>query len=346
MTLKTIAVDAMGGDFGPSVTVPAALKILQNHKKLKLILVGDESTLKQMLDQQQASKVRNRIEIQHASEVVGMDEPPAQAVRRKRDSSMRVAVNLVKEGRADSCVSAGNTGALMATSHLVLRTLPGVDRPAIMASFPAVNGKEVHMLDLGANVDSSAKHLLQFAVMGSIAVSAIKGIKKPKVALLNVGEEEIKGNEQVKQTAQYLSSAKSINYKGYIEGDAIFKGVADVVVCDGFVGNVTLKAVEGATKLIAENLRDVISSGWFTKLCGFLALPIFKSLKGELDPGKRNGASFLGLQGVVVKSHGGADINAFACALEKAITEAEMDIPQHISEQVKEILDSFDSEDN
>ena len=247
----------MGGDYGPPVVVPAAIKVLVRCSALQLILVGDRDILqKELLAHEIADDVKKRLVIHHASEQVEMNESPAQALRTKKDSSMRVAINLVKENQAEACVSAGNTGALMATARFVLKTLPGIDRPAIISTFPTLAGKKnVRMLDLGANVDSSADHLFQFAVMGSVLASAVDGIEAPKVYLLNIGHEEIKGNELVKQTAQLLLNTRSVNYAGYIEGDQIYKGDADVVVCDGFVGNVALKSSEGVALFIFKFLK-------------------------------------------------------------------------------------------
>jgi glycerol-3-phosphate acyltransferase PlsX len=317
----TVAIDAMGGDFGPEVTVAAALRALSAHSQLKLILVGDLSSLERVLAAQNA-QVSNRLVLHHASQQVSMDELPSQALRTKKDSSMRVAINLVKEGAAQACVSAGNTGALMATARFVLKTLPGVDRPAIIAAFPtAVEGKVVRMLDLGANVDSCADHLYQFAIMGSLLVSAIDGIASPKVALLNIGQEEIKGNDQVKQTAQLLSESAAIHYYGYIEGDKIFSGNVDVIVCDGFVGNVSLKSMEGIAKLIGRITKEAFKRNWFSSLMGLIAYPVMRQVKKRIDPARHNGASLLGLQGIVVKSHGGADIVAFTQAIHQAVAE-------------------------
>ncbi|EKD70385.1 MAG: hypothetical protein ACD_46C00547G0001 [uncultured bacterium] len=279
--------------------------------------------------------------IQHASQTVEMDELPSLALRTKKDSSMRVAVNLVKEGKAQACVSAGNTGALMATARFVLKTLPGIDRPAIISTMPTSNpNKNMRMLDLGANVDSSADILMQFAIMGSVLVSAIENIPSPKVYLLNIGEEEIKGNEQVKQTAQLLSATKLINYAGYIEGDAIYAGDADVVVCDGFVGNVALKTTEGVAILIGNLIKQSFMQNWLTKLAGLIAKPVLKKLVKRIDPSRYNGATLIGLQGVVIKSHGGASVNGFAHAIKEAIMNAEKNIPELIRHKVEEIVKS------
>lgn len=335
----TIAIDAMGGDFGPEITVPAAISALTLHPQLKLILVGDSASLQSVLACQK-STTTDRLLVLHASQQVSMSELPSQALRTKKDSSMRVAINLVKEGKAQACVSAGNTGALMATARFVLKTLPGIDRPAIIATFPTmVDGKRVHMLDLGANVDSCADHLYQFAIMGSLLVSEIEGIASPKVALLNIGQEEIKGNDQVKQTAQLLSDSKAIHYHGYIEADQVFSGDADLIVSDGFVGNVALKAMEGTAKLITQITKEAFTQHWFSRLLGLIAYPIIRQVKKRIDPSRYNGASFLGLQGIVVKSHGGANVLAFTHAISQALMEIEHDIPKRIREEVGTLLE-------
>ncbi|NLO79004.1 MAG: phosphate acyltransferase PlsX [Xanthomonadaceae bacterium] len=331
----TIALDAMGGDHGPSVVVPAAAQILRRHSQVKLILVGDEQVLKQHLAQQRL-ETSERLQIHHASQVVGMDELPSHALRNKKDSSMRVAINLVKEGVADACVSAGNTGALMATARFVLKTLPGVDRPAITALVPTRNGF-ARLLDLGANVDCSADHLLQFAVMGAVLAEAIDGKPNPRVGLLNIGEEEIKGNDQIKQAARLLSES-NLNYIGYVEGDGIFKGVADVIVCDGLVGNVALKTMEGVGTVIAEFMREEFSRNLFTKLAGLAALPVLRALQKRIDSRGYNGGSLLGLRGIVVKSHGSADAYSYSRAIDVAILEVERAVPTRIDQHLADML--------
>lgn len=335
--VKTIALDAMGGDHGLKVIVPAALHILKRHPNVNLILVGKEDQLAPLL-QETGKSFENRWEIVHASEEVAMNESPSQALRSKKDSSMRVAVNLVKEGRAEACVSAGNTGALMAIARYVLKTLPGIDRPAIIASFPTKNEHEVHVLDLGANVDSSPENLYQFGVMGSILASAADNIPNPKVGLLNVGEEEIKGSELVKKANELFEKSKAINYIGYVEGDTIFDNVADVVVCDGFVGNAVLKATEGVVKMIAQYVKTAFKEAWWIKLALLPTFPIFRRLIKQLDPERYNGATLLGLNGIVIKSHGSANINAFAFSVEEAIFEVDKNIPQLIRDKVSSVL--------
>lgn len=323
----TIALDGMGGDIGPDVVVPAALRVLETAgDSVRLILVGQEDALIGRLRQAKAGS-DPRLVVRHASQLVSMDESPAQALRVKKDSSMRVAINLVKQGEADACVSAGNTGALMATSRFVLKTLPGIDRPAICTMLPTVRGY-TRVLDLGANVDSKAEHLLQFAVMGSVLAN-VNGIERPCVGLLNIGEEDIKGNEQVKEAAQLLA-ASDLNYVGFVEGDGIFLDNVDVVVCDGFVGNVALKSSEGVAKLIRHYMTQEFQRNLLTRLVGLIALPVLRAFGRKIDPRRYNGASLLGLQGIVVKSHGGADALAFANAIQVAMLEAERKVPQQI----------------
>lgn len=335
--VKTIALDAMGGDHGPKVIVIAALHILERHPNVNLIFVGKKNQLGPLL-QETGKSFENRWEIVHASEEIAMDESPSQALRSKKDSSMRVAVNLVKEGRAKACVSAGNTGALMATARYVLKTLPGIDRPAIIASFPTKNKNQVRVLDLGANVDSGPENLYQFGVMGSILASAADNISNPKVGLLNVGEEEIKGNELVKKANELFEKSKAISYIGYVEGDTIFDNVADVVVCDGFVGNAVLKATEGVVKMIAQSVRTAFKEAWWVKLALLPAFPTLRRLIKQLDSERYNGATLLGLNGIVIKSHGSANINAFSFAVEEAICEVDKNIPQLIKDKVSNVL--------
>ena len=330
-----IALDAMGGDHGPHVTVSAALHILKKQDDIKLILVGDQAVLTATVGQV-GTEFGTRLEIQHASQVVAMDEPPSQALRGKKDSSMRVAINLVKEGKAHACVSAGNTGALMATARFVLKTLSGINRPAICTILPTVSG-HTHVLDLGANIDSTAQDLFEFAVMGAVLASAVDNIPRPTVGLLNIGEEEIKGNEQVKQAAQLLSESE-LNYIGFVEGDDIYLDPPDVVVCDGFIGNVMLKASEGVAKMFVHYLKREFRRNLFSKLAALVALPVLKSFGKQLDPRAYNGASLLGLQGIVVKSHGSADEYAFGKAILVARTEAIKNVPRLISDQLERHL--------
>lgn len=333
----------MGGDIGLEVTIPASLYVLRENPDVRFIFVGIEDQLKPILDEQ-AADVKDRIEIQHASQLVAMDERPSQALRFKKDSSMRVAINLVKEGRADACVSAGNTGALMATARFVLKTIRGISRPAIIARFPTQKAdKVVRMLDLGANVESPAEHIFQFALMGSIMAEASDNLERPTVGLLNIGEEEIKGNETVKQVSEMLSNCKPINYVGYIEGDVIFTGDVDVVVCDGFVGNIALKACEGIATLIRNNSRRAFKRNWLTRFSAVPALPVLKRITRSIDPRRRNGASMVGLNGIVIKSHGGADRVAFAHAIREAILEVDKNIPEVIRQRLETVFNHTSS---
>jgi len=326
----------MGGDHGLNVVVPACIRATRRNPTLKLMLVGDQGQINTHLKQSGVSS-HHQFSIVHASEVVGMDELPSHALRNKKDSSMRVAINLVKEGRADACVSAGNTGALMATARFVLKTLPGIDRPAIIAAMPTLTGK-TRVLDLGANVDSCAEHLFQFAVMGTALIQAIDKKPNPKIALLNIGVEEIKGNDQVKRTAHMLSQCRVMNYVGYVEGDHFFTGNVDLVVCDGFVGNVALKSSEGLAKLMLQVMKDAFSRNWFYKCLGLIALPALRYMKSRLDPAKYNGATLLGLNGIVVKSHGGASEKAFLNAIEEAIIEVNSDVVPLVKEKIADFI--------
>ena len=325
MAQLTLAVDAMGGDHGLSVTIPAVARLLRQHAELHILVVGQAVPLAEAV---KAAGLAGhaRLEIVPATEVVEMHDPIPVALRNKKDSSMRVAINQVRDGRAQAAVSAGNTGALMAISRFVLKTLPGIDRPAICTAIPTRNG-HCHMLDLGANVDSEPEHLLQFALMGAAVVRAVDGVEAPRVALLNIGEEDIKGNEQIKLAARLLQQHPGLNYTGYIEGNAVFAGDADVVVCDGFVGNVALKTMEGVASMISQMIREEIGRSWLKKLSGLLALPVLRGLKGRLDPERYNGASLVGLNGIVVKSHGGVGEHGFAAALEVALLEAKRNVP-------------------
>ena len=331
----TIALDAMGGDHGASVVTAAAKQVLEDNNNVRLILVGDQEVLNKELSNLNLSTDKN-LSVKHASQKVEMDESPALALRNKKDSSMRVAINLVKDGVADACVSAGNTGALMATSRFVLKTLPGIDRPAICCALPTMTG-HTHMLDLGANVDTDAEHLFQFAVMASTLVEAVDNNSSPTIGLLNVGEEDIKGDETVK-AANKLLVESGLNYVGFVEGDDIYKGTVDVVVCDGFVGNVSLKTTEGVAKMISQFMKEEFMRNPFTKLAGLLASPVLKAFKRRIDPRAYNGATLLGLRGVVIKSHGGADAFSFANAIKVAVVEVDKKVPQTIPNQLEYLL--------
>ncbi|GAB4397464.1 MAG: phosphate acyltransferase PlsX [Rhodoferax sp.] len=317
----TLAIDCMGGDHGPVVTLPACRAFLDSHAEVRLILVGRPEVL--------VDWVHPRVEVQAASEVVGMDDPVELALRRKKDSSMRLTIEAVKQGRAQAAVSAGNTGALMAIARYVLKTLEGIDRPAIAAQIPNARGGGTTVLDMGANVDCSAQHLLQFALMGSALVSALGGDTNPSVGLLNIGEEAIKGNEVIKQTAELLRAAAAqgdLNFHGNVEGNDIFKGTVDIVVCDGFVGNVALKASEGLASMIVDFMRREFSRNWLTKASALMAYPVIAALKQRMDHRRYNGGALLGLRGLVFKSHGSADALAFENALARAYDAARNDL--------------------
>jgi glycerol-3-phosphate acyltransferase PlsX len=330
----TVALDCMGGDHGAPVTVSAALRFLEREPQARIVLVGRGEVLEAELRRHRA-ETGERLRIQAASEIVEMDEPPAQALRGKRDSSMRIAIDLVKDGEADACVSAGNTGALMAISRFVLKMLPGIERPAIASFLPTLRGRTC-VLDLGANVDCTAEHLQQFGVMGSCLVSAVEHVERPSVGLLNIGEEEIKGNEVVKQAAELLRES-GLNFLGNVEGTDIYKGTTDVIVCDGFVGNVALKTSEGLAQMLAQYLREEFGRNLFTRICGFIALPVINAFRHRVDHRRYNGASLLGLKGIVVKSHGSADAYAFAFAIQRAYEEARHNILARIGERIASI---------
>ena len=330
----TIALDCMGGDHGAHVTVPAALDFIDGVEDAQVVLVGIPEAIETELKRRRA-KAGGRIRIEAAPEVVEMDESPASALRGKRASSMRLAIDLVKSEKADACVSAGNTGALMAMSRFVLKMLPGIERPAIASFLPTQRGRTC-VLDLGANVDCTAEHLLQFAVMGSSLVSAVEHIERPTVGLLNIGEEEIKGNEVVKQAAELMRDS-SLNFYGNIEGTDIYKGTTDVIVCDGFVGNVALKTSEGLAQMLAMYLRQEFNRNLFTRLSGAMALPVINAFRRRVDPRRYNGASLLGLKGIVVKSHGSADSFSLRFAIERAYEEAHNDMLHGISERMASI---------
>jgi len=327
----TVAVDAMGGDHGAHVTVPAVLRFLKEQSDVKVVLVGQQEVLEAELKTHHAAP-NSRLVIRHASEIVGMDEAPQSAMKNKKDSSMRVAINLVKEGEAHACVSAGNTGALMATARFVLKMIPGVERPAIAKLLPTMKG-ETCVLDLGANVDCTPQHLTQFAIMGSALMGALHHTDNPSVGLLNIGSEDIKGNEVVKLASEMLANS-GLNFYGNVEGNDIYKGTVDVVACDGFTGNVALKASEGLAKMLVSLLRDEFKRTWWTKLLALFALPVLSRFQKKMDPRRYNGASLVGLRGIVVKSHGGADQTAFYWALKQAVEEARSGVIERITERV------------
>ncbi|HCV19930.1 MAG TPA: phosphate acyltransferase PlsX [Gammaproteobacteria bacterium] len=321
----TLAVDMMGGDKGLAVTAPGIRRALQNYSNLHCLLVGRQTDIVSLLGDLSGNP---NVEIVQAAEVVDMHESPATALRSKKNSSMRVAINLVAEGRADACVSAGNTGALMATARFVLRMLPGVDRPAIISALPRADS-HVHMLDLGANVDSSPEILLQFGLMAVSMVRSLEHVQQPTIGLLNVGSEDIKGSEIIKRAAD-LFKASEINYVGYVEGDDIFQGEVDIIVCDGFAGNVALKTSEGLAQMLVKVMREEYTRNLWTRLAAFLSIPVLRSFRARVDHRRYNGAVLLGLNGTVVKSHGGADSFAFSHAIEVAREAVENKLLQRL----------------
>jgi len=326
----TVALDALGGEGGPEVTVAAAISALKTRPDLSLVLVGPEDLLRKKVGNQVDS---SRLRIQHAAEYVDMDESPATALRFKKDSSMRVAINLVSDGRADACVSAGNTGALMATARFVLKTLPGIDRPGICGVLPRSNG-QVHMMDLGASLACPAPLLFQFGVMATIMVRYLDGVEAPSIGLLNVGIEDTKGVETVKEASE-LFRESSLNYQGFVEGDDIFTGDVDIIICDGFSGNVALKTSEGLAQMLTNLTKEAFGASWLSKLSGILAKPALASIFGKIDHRRYNGAALLGLRGTVIKSHGGADEVAFENAIDVAWRSINNDVVKHIDEELK-----------
>lgn len=322
----------MGGDHGPHVTVPSAVEYLRHDRDTNIILVGRPEILTKELN---ALNIQpdSRLRLYPASEIVNMDEHPAIALRNKKDSSMRVALNLVKNGEAQACISAGNTGALLATSRFVLKTIPGIDRPALAVVLPTISG-HTYVLDLGANVNCTAEHLFQFGVMGATLVSSVENKPNPSIGLLNIGEEDIKGNDVVKQAAGLFRSS-GLNFYGNIEGDDIYRGTTNVVVCDGFVGNVALKTSEGLAQMLASYLREEFRRSLFSKLAGLVALPVINAFRRRVDHRQYNGASLLGLRGTVIKSHGSADSFAFRCAIKRAVDEIRGGTLRHIVEHIE-----------
>ena len=341
MSIK-IAIDAMGGDHGISVTVPASLDSLSKFSDIEIILVGKEDLINEELSRHQYDS--SRISVQHADQVVEMDDLPSKALRNKRKSSMRIALNLVKDDEAHACVSAGNTGALMAVAKFVLKTLPDISRPAICTTLPTMKG-HVHVLDLGANVGVDGETLAQFAIMGSVLTSAVDDNPNPRIGLLNIGEEEIKGHQRIKD-AHKLLDCVDINYVGYAEGDDIFKGDFDVIACDGFDGNIALKTTEGAAKMISFYLKQAFTKNLFTKLIALIAMPVLKSFKDRVDPRRYNGASLLGLKKIVIKSHGGADAFSFYHAIAEARLEVSKNVPALISKEVSKLIIQSNSSKN
>ncbi len=332
MAHKTIALDAMGGDHGPSIIVPAASLALREFPDIHLILVGDEDQIRHEIDKHGLQE-ESRLSIHHASEVVEMDESPVHALKKKKDSSMRVAINLVKDGTVQACVSAGNTGALMATSKFVLKTIKGISRPAICTILPSISGHTL-MLDLGANIECTAENLYEFAIMGSVLAQSVEGVEEPSVGLLNIGSEATKGNEIIKAASQLIADS-GLNYYGFVEGNDIYRGTVDVVVADGFVGNVSLKTGEGLASLVVQVIRKKVGKKLISKIEGIIALTVLRSVRKILDPRRYNGASLLGLNGIVVKSHGGADTSSFFNAIKIANIEIAKDVPKRISRVIE-----------
>ncbi len=336
--LTTVALDVMSGDLGPNAVLPAAVQALEKEANLRLLLVGDESTINTFMTQK-AAHLSDRWHAVASAQVVEMGDSPAHALRHKKQSSMRIAVDQVKQGHAMACVSSGNTGALMATSHLVLRTIKGIERPAIICALPTRRtGVMTYVLDLGATVDTSADQLYQFAVMGSVFAAVSTGNEHPRVGLLNVGVEDIKGNEVVKRCKGLLDQCQLLNFEGYAEADQIFSGDFDVIVCDGFVGNVALKSIEGVLKMAGYHIKRTIKSSILTRLLALLSYPLFRKVRRVMEPDRYNGAVLLGLNGVVVKSHGGASAIAMQHAIRSAYQLAQKRVPLMIGEQVATIL--------
>ena len=337
MSRLTIALDIMGGDNGPHIIFPAALTALQQNSHLHFIFCGPLGLMSQWVNQQ-LPKIQNRITLSDCPENVAMDEAPAHALRHKKQSSMRRILDLVNNNEADACVSAGNTGALLSMAYYVLKTLPGIDRPALITLVPTINNGKVYLLDLGANINCDSEVLFQYAVMGSVLAEQIANIKQPKVALLNVGSEEIKGNDQVKQTARLLTDSQNIHYIGYVEGHDIFTQKADVIVTDGFVGNIALKSWEGLVNFALQEIKNASEHNWLSKIVAKIATPLFRSIYLRMKPDQYNGASLIGLRGIVVKSHGNASSEAFLFAIREAIQQVEMHVPDKIKDKIEAAL--------
>lgn len=333
----TISLDMMGGDYGPRSTIPAALAAVEQFPQLHLILCGNSQYLQTELNKRNVSN-HPQLTIEHCEQVVNMDEKPAGALRSKKNSSMRKALDLVHSGQSCACVSSGNTGALLAMAHYVLKMLPGLERPALISTLPTNGPRPVYLLDLGANVTCDSEVLFQFAVMGSVMAEQVEQIDKPRIALLNMGEEAIKGSDQIKHASQLLTDASEINYVGYIEGSDIFSGKADVIVCDGFVGNVALKTCEGIANLIIGKLKAALHKNLINRLLGLLLMPALKKLYKRVNPDHYNGASLIGLGGIVVKSHGNASDVAFLNAIKEAVREVERQVPDKIKDKLEAVL--------
>lgn len=337
MRRLTLALDIMGGDFGPHIILPAALTALTENPNLHVVLCGPIELLDAWFSKQSLT-IQNRILLSDCQQSVTMDESPISALRSKKDSSMRRMLDLVEQGQADGCVSAGNTGALLAMAYHVLKTLPGIHRPALISLLPTIDGGKVYLLDLGANVDCDSEVLFQYAVMGSVLAEVVGGMTKPKVALLNVGVEQNKGNDRIKNTARELADTSSINYIGYVEGNDIFSQKADVIVTDGFAGNIALKSCEGLTKLVINEVKKASNQNWLNKILAKIALPLLRNIYLRMNPDQYNGASLIGLRGIVVKSHGNASSEAFLYAIREATKEVTMQVPTKIKDKIEAVL--------
>jgi glycerol-3-phosphate acyltransferase PlsX len=334
----TIALDVMGGDKGPLITIPAAITAVKNNSHLHLILCGDERVISEILSKNDFLE-HSQLSIYPTTEVVEMDDKPIVALRNRKNSSMRKSLDLVHNNQAQACVSAGNTGALFSMAHFVLKTLPCVERPALISSLPTHDEQQhVFMLDLGANVFCDSTVLYQFAVMGSVMAQEVDGIDNPRVALLNMGEEDIKGSDHIKQTAAQLMENDDINYIGFVEGNDIFTNKADVIVCDGFVGNVALKTCEGVAHLVYKKLETILTRNLFMRFIGRILSSTLKKLFKTLNPDQYNGASLIGLRGIVVKSHGNASSAAFYMAILEAMKEVERQVPNKIKDKLEQGL--------
>ncbi len=327
----------MGGDLGPLITIPAVITTAKKHPNIQFLLCGDIDVIQSYLDKSQLQN-SEQIEIIHCPQAVAMDESPSSALRHKQQSSMATCIKLVEQEKAAACVSAGNTGALLAMSNYYLKTLSGIDRPALVSSIPITDSHRVFLLDLGANVNSDSEILFQYAVMGSVLAESIEGISEPRVALLNVGTEQMKGNDKVKNAAQLLTDAPDISYIGFVEGNDIFSNKADVIVTDGFTGNVALKSSEGLAKLVVSELKRLSEASWLNKVLAKIALPLLKSIVKQMNPDQYNGASLIGLRGIVVKSHGNASSEAFCYAIEEAIRQATQQVPIRIKNRIETLL--------
>ena len=337
MSKLTIALDIMGGDHGPPVILSAAIKAIQHPPDVNFTLCGDESIINPAI-QVLSDAERRRVVVSHCDQVVDMGEAPTSALRHKKRSSMRKAIELVQAKEAHACVSAGNTGALLTLSFYLLKTLSGIDRPALVSMMPTASHHKVLLLDLGANVNCTPDILFQYGVMGSVLAQQVAGIASPRVALLNVGEEDIKGNAQVKSADQLFKDAPGINYIGYVEGDDIFTDHADVVVTDGFTGNVALKSSEGLAKLVVSEVKRHSQRNIYTRLMAKIAFPLLKSIYNSVNPDQYNGASLIGLRGIVIKSHGNASKDAFYYAIVQAMQEARMQVPDKIKTKIETVL--------